>query len=219
MTFRLHGHPFWVLILGFSFPVLFVMNSKSNRSKCRHCGKVFNPDYRNRHHQHYCPDPGCRRASKVASQRRWLRQAQNRDYFQGPDQTRRVQQWRKSNPGYWKEKPTVPPKTPAAESQPRKKLQKTCNVPNGLAAPLQDVCLARNPLFVGLISVIAGSTLQDDIAATIGELQTQGRKILERKPSDQCDAKQSSKYDRQERPAAGTPAANFDRLWPAAIKT
>jgi hypothetical protein len=190
------------------------MNSKSNRSKCRHCGKIFSPDYRNRHHQQYCPDPDCRRVSKTASQRRWLRQAQNRDYFQGPEQTRRVQQWRKSNPGYWKKKPTVPPKTPADKPHTGDQVQKSCNVPNGSAGPLQDVCLERNPLFIGLISVIAGSTLQEDIAATIRELQTQGRKILERKPSDQRDAKRCPNYDRQKCPSAGAPAANFDQVWP-----
>jgi hypothetical protein len=195
------------------------MNSKSSRSKCRHCGMIFSPDYRNRHHQHYCPDPGCRRVSKSASQRRWLRQAQNRDYFQGPEQTLRVQQWRKSNPGYWKKKLTVPPKTPADESHTSDQVEKSCNVPNVLAELLQDVCLARNPLFIGLMSVIAGSTLQEDIAVTIRELQTQGRKILRPKPSDQCDAKRCPNYYCQECPSAGPPAANFDQLWLAAINT
>ena len=116
--------------------------------------------------------------SKTASQRRWLRRAQNRDYFQGPEQTRRVKQWRESNPGYWKKKPTVPPETPAEKSHIDDQVQKSCNVPKVLAEPLQDVCLARSPLFVGLISVIAGSTLQEDIAATINELLFRGQKIL-----------------------------------------
>jgi hypothetical protein len=197
-----------------SFQVLFVMNTKSRKPKCRHCGKLFSPDYRNRYHQYYCPDPGCRRVSKAASQRRWLRQAQNRDYFQGPEQTRRVQQWRKSNPGYWKKKPPIPQRTQAAESQPREQVQKSCNVPNGLTAPLQDVCLARNPLFIGLLSVVAGGTLQEDIAATIGELQIQGRKILELKPSDQCNSKRCLNYDCQKCPSTGAPAVNIDLLWP-----
>ncbi len=192
------------------------MNSKSNRSKCRHCGKIFSPDYRNRHHQHYCPDPACRHVSKTASQRRWLLQPQNRDYFQGPEQIRRVQQWRESNPGYWKKKPTVPPKTQVNKSHTGDRSQKSCNVPNGSVEPLQDVCLVQNPLFIGLISAIAGSTLQEDIAATICELQTQGRKILRPKPSDQRDEKRCPNNDCQEYPS---PGANFDQLWPAAIGT
>jgi len=181
------------------------MNSKSSRSKCRHCGKFFSPDCRNRYHQHYCPDPDCRRVSKAASQRRWLRQAQNRDYFQGPEQTRRVQQWRRFNPGYWKKKPTIPQRTPAAESQSREQVQKSCNAPNGLAGLLQDVCLPRNPLFIGLLSMVTGSTLQENIAATVSQLQIQGRKILEPKPSDKCDSKRCSNYDYQKCPSAGAP--------------
>jgi hypothetical protein len=203
-------------LLGFDplfFLVLVVMNSKSSRSKCRHCGKFFSPDCRNRYHQHYCPDPDCRRVSKAASQRRWLRQAQNRDYFQGPEQTRRVQQWRRFNPGYWKKKPTIPQRTPATESQSREQVQKSCNALNGLAAPLQDVWLPRNPLFIGLLSVVTGSTLQEDIATTVGQLQIQGRKILELKPSDQCDSKLCANYDCQKCPSAGVPAANIDQLW------
>jgi hypothetical protein len=188
------------------------MNSKPSGSKCRHCGKFFNPDYRNRYHQCYCPAPGCRLVSKAASQRRWLRQAQNRDYFQGPEHARRVQQWRKCNPGYWKKKPSIPQRTQAGESQPREQVQKSCNVPNGLAGPLQDVCLARNPLFIGLLSEVAGSTLQEDIAATVGKLQIQGQKLLGLKPSDKNDSKRCPNHDCQKRRSAGAPAANIDYL-------
>lgn len=48
---------------------------------------------------------------------------------------------------------------------------------------LQDVCLAQNPVFVGLLSVLAGSALQEDIAATINELLFRGQKILGLGPS------------------------------------
>ena len=192
------------------------MNSKSSRSKCRHCGKIFTPDYRNHYHQQYCPDPDCRRTSKAVSQRRWLRQAKNRDYFHGPEQTQRVQEWRKSNPDYWKQKPTVPPKTSANEPHTNDQAQKSCNAPTSLPGPLQDVCFTRSPLFIGLISAIAGSTLQEDIAATIRELQTQGRKILKPIPSDQYNEKRCPNNDCQECPS---PGANFDQLWPAAIHT
>jgi len=43
----------------------------SNRSvKCLHCHQMFRPDVRNRRHQRYCSSKDCRRASKLASQRR-----------------------------------------------------------------------------------------------------------------------------------------------------
>lgn len=195
----------------FSLSGLDIMNSKSSRSKCRHCGRLFSPDYRNRYRQFYCPDPDCRRVSKAVSQRRWLRQPQNRDYFRGPEQTQRVQQWRKSNPGYWKKKP--------AELRSSEQAQKSCNTLNGFAEPLQDVCVARDPLFIGLLSTIAGSTLQEDIAATIRQLQIQGRKILRQEPSDQCDPKRCLNHGCQKHPAAGVPAGNIDRFWSAAVNT
>ena len=189
------------------------MNSKLSRSKCRHCGKLFNPDYRNRYHQHYCSDPACRRASKAASQQRWLRQSQNRDYFRGPEQTQRVQQWRKSNPGYWKKKPIKPQTPRTAESQPRDQVQKSCNALNDCAEPLQDVWLAQSPLLIGLLSVIAGSALQEDIADTILQMQIQGRKILRQEPPDQCNTKQRLNNGCQKRPSAGMSIGRVDEFW------
>ena len=63
------------------------------RRKCRHCGQLFRPDPRNLRHQRYCSAKECRRASKAASQRRWLAKAENRDYFSGPEQVARVRIW------------------------------------------------------------------------------------------------------------------------------
>ena len=72
------------------------------RKKCCHCGVLFVPDARNAKRQQYCAKAECRKASKAASQRRWLRQPQNQDYFRSPENVARVQQWRKDNPGYWR---------------------------------------------------------------------------------------------------------------------
>ena len=70
------------------------------RRKCRHCGQLFRPDPRNLRHQRYCSAKECRRASKAASQRRWLAKTENRDYFSGPEQVARVRIWRDAHPGY-----------------------------------------------------------------------------------------------------------------------
>ena len=59
--------------------------TKRRRRKCRHCGHLFRPDPRNVRHQRYCSAQVCRRASKAASQGRWLAKAANRDYFRGPE--------------------------------------------------------------------------------------------------------------------------------------
>jgi len=67
--------------------------------KCLHCGVFFRPDPRNVTRQKYCSTPGCRKASKAASQRRWLDKPENRDYFRGPENVRRVREWRAAHPG------------------------------------------------------------------------------------------------------------------------
>ena len=74
--------------------------SKRRQRKCLNCKQLFRPDPRNLRHQRYCTGDACRRASKSASQRRWLNKAENRDYFCGPDQLARVQHWRRQHPGY-----------------------------------------------------------------------------------------------------------------------
>ena len=74
------------------------------RRKCRHCGQLFRLDPRNLRHQRYCSAKECRRASKAASQRRWLAKAENRDYFRGPEQMARVRAWRAAHPGYARKK-------------------------------------------------------------------------------------------------------------------
>jgi len=52
--------------------------------KCKCCRRLFRPDPANRRHQRYCSAPRCKRASKAASQARWLARPENHDYFRGP---------------------------------------------------------------------------------------------------------------------------------------
>ena len=68
--------------------------TRRRRRKCLNCGRLFRPDPRNVHRQKYCSEPPCRKASKAASQARWLAKPQNRDYFRGPAHTERVRAWR-----------------------------------------------------------------------------------------------------------------------------
>jgi hypothetical protein len=69
------------------------------RRKCCNCNELFIPDPRNAKRQRYC-----RKASKAASQRRWLQKPENQDYFSGPQNVKRVQLWREANPRYWRGK-------------------------------------------------------------------------------------------------------------------
>ncbi len=153
------------------------MSRTQTRRQCRCCRKMFVPDPRTADRQRYCSQPACRKASKTASQQRWLSKNGNGDYFRGADQVRRVQLWRQSHPGYWKKTPASQ-RTQAVDGQCAKPDQSSCNVPRALPAALQDDCLAQNPAFVGLISMVTGSTLQEDIAATTRQLLLRGRNIL-----------------------------------------
>jgi hypothetical protein len=173
------------------------MNSKPKRRKCRHCGKPFTPDYRNHCRQHFCGSPECWRVSKAASQRRWSQKSENLDYFRGAAATRRVQQWREQHPGYSKKKSSPPNGNQPTEPQTIKPNQESCNACGGSAGTLQDVCLAKTPLFVGLLSVIAGSTLQDDILVTIDDLVIRGRKILGLALPEKRDSRIGLNHDQQ----------------------
>jgi hypothetical protein len=74
------------------------------RRKCLCCKEFYRPDHRNLRHQRYCSKPACRKESKAQSQRRWLQRPENENYFRGPDNSRRVKDWRKRNAGYWRKK-------------------------------------------------------------------------------------------------------------------
>ena len=178
------------------------------RCKCLHCGTFFIPDPRNRHHQQYCGEPECRRASKAASQRRWQRRPENADYFRGADNVARVQAWRKAHPGYWKrskQKRSValqdlsnaqasPPQRTANQdgtvalqdllnAQPSLPQQAT-NQDDMVA--LQDLWQRQPPVLIGLIAHLTGSALQEDIVSMTNRLIAKGQALMGQKSNDDC---------------------------------
>lgn len=154
------------------------MSRPPTRRKCRGCNQFFLPDRRTEDRQRYCSEPACRKAGKAASQQRWLSKNGNGDYFRGPDQVARVRQWRQRHPGYWKLQKPVSKSIQPVDIQTNKPAQSSCNVPPTAPGALQDHCLAQDPAFVGLVSMITGSALQEDIAATTRLLLIRGRNIL-----------------------------------------
>jgi len=169
---------------------------------------IFVPDYRNRGRQKYCFAPECQAASKRDSQQRWLGKPDNRDYFRGPENVQRVQQWRAEHPGYWKQPPR----------KPRCTLQETCSAqvvvneelaqnqaPQPSRPALQDLCEVKTPLLVGLIAQFTDTALQEDIVTYTRRLIARGQDILDQ-PSRRL-AKGNIVYDAKENPATGTPAA------------
>src|SRR6516164_3838778 len=133
----------------------------SAKRKCLCCGDFFPPDHRNVRHQRYCSKPACRKESKALSQRRWLQSPENQNYFRGPENRQRVKDWRKRNPGYWRKK--------NSSSQ----------------VPLQEVFSMEPAVVVGLISMMTGSALQEDIVSTVGVLVRKGRDILGMNPGSE----------------------------------
>jgi hypothetical protein len=187
------------------------MSVEPSRRKCRCCRRMFDPDYRNGYHQRYCSRPACRRASRVATQRQWRRKPENRDHFRGPDEVRRVQEWRREHPGYWKQQSPPNSDLQAVERQQVNREQTSCNAPATAGPPLQEVCWAQNPAFVGLISLVTGSTLQDDIEATTRQVLLRGRNILGLHVPEPMTATVSM-YDRQTPDSPGAVAPDPQQL-------
>jgi hypothetical protein len=146
------------------------------KKRCRHCRKLFWPDSRNGDRQHFCRKPECRKASKADSQKRWVEKPENQDYFLGPKNVERVQDWRKIHPGYWLEK--SPKKIPALqESLKPQPADNNIDTSKLGSVALQDIIKAQPLVLLGLISNITGIALQDDMVITIRRLLQLGLDI------------------------------------------
>ena len=146
----------------------------NKKKKCRNCGCLFIPDHRNRNRQKYCSKPACRKASKAASQQRWLHKPENQDYFRGPENVQRVQRWRAAHPGY------EPPKRVKQSGTLQDPLttQPTKIINDIGKQALQDPLSLQPAVIIGLIANFTGVTLQDDIVNAIGRLRQLGQDIL-----------------------------------------
>jgi hypothetical protein len=147
--------------------------SKRRRRKCLNCGALYRPDPRNLRHQRYCSQPACRRASKAASQQRWLAKGANRDYFRGPEQVARVRDWRAAHPGYWRQ--STSPLQEHSLTQVSEPIEKTASL---AGSPLQDLSHAQPLVLIGLIAHLTGAALQEDIALASSRFQALAHDIL-----------------------------------------
>ena len=77
-----------------------------------------------------------------------------------------MKEWRRAHPGYWKKQKSRSQRDQPLDSQGVSPEQRSRNVPPSDLRTLQDFCLTQDPAFVGLISMVTGSTLQEDIATT-----------------------------------------------------
>ncbi len=157
---------------------------ETEQRKCRHCNELFSPDPRNVNKQEYCRKPECRKASKAASQKKWLNKPENQGYFSGPDNVKRVQRWRKKNPGYSRRKKFSIVLQDHLPLQPIK--NKEDIFPQSSYA-LQDHLASQPTVIIGLISSFIGSTLQDDIAKTLLRMEQFGQEVLLSQPQNKGD--------------------------------
>lgn len=156
------------------------MSSKTT-PKCLHCNEEYHLDPRNGERQRYCAKPICQQASKAASQRQWLNKPENRDYFRGVENCERVRRWRLANPGYRRSK------RPAAKSVLQEPLIPQAIEVDAVVVPvassvLQEILFVQPAMFVGLISVMTGCGLQEDIAASARSFLIRGEDILRMTP-------------------------------------
>ena len=147
------------------------------RKKCCNCKKLFIPDPRNTKRQKYCCAPQCRKASKAASQRRWLAKPENQGYFSGPKNVKRVQLWREDNLGYWRGKRKTT-KDALQDPLKRQPIENNTNNTDFTNDALQDFLIAQPPVLLGLIANFTGNALQDNIVSTLQRLQKLGQDIV-----------------------------------------
>ena len=89
----------------------------------------------------------------------------------------RVKDWRKRNPGYWcKKRCSI--QVPLQEVFQAQAAHNEGVIPKTVPDALQDLFSMQPAVIVGLISIMAGSTLQDDIVATANELRRKGEDVL-----------------------------------------
>jgi hypothetical protein len=174
------------------------------KRKCLCCKEFYRPDHRNLRHQRHCSKPACRKESKAQSQLRWLQRPENQNYFRGPDNSRRVKEWRKRNPDYWRKKKT----------QGQAPLQEGCReqvtpdkelISEEVTDPLKEVLLMQPAVVVGLISMMTGHSLQEDILATARVLIRKGQDILENNPGSETTR---LKNEKQTSPLSATAATS-----------
>ena len=151
--------------------------TKRRRRKCLNCRRLFRPDPRNVRHQRYCTEPACRKASKMASQARWLSKPQNRNYFQGSEHVERVRAWRAANPGYARRR-----RRALQEDSLTQVVDQPGKMGSLTTAALQEDSDGQALVLTGLIASLTGAALQEDIARSARRFQQLALDILQGEP-------------------------------------
>ena len=151
---------------------------RGSKRKCFHCKTKFRQDHRNRDRQRYCSESDCQKASKAASQKRWLKKPENRDHFKSEVHVRRVQEWRKRNPDYWRKKGALQDSLNGQRPENKEESDRKTSSELQDSLALQDSLSLQSPLIIGLLANLTGHTLQDDIARSASFFIQSGLDIL-----------------------------------------
>lgn len=150
---------------------------RRRKRKCLNCHALFHPDPRNLWHQKYCSESECRKASKAASQHRWLAKESNKNYFRGFENVQRVQAWRLTHPGYWRSRGLLTDSALQDDSL-MQAIESNGKSEVLASATLQDLLNQQSLVLIGLIAHLSDSPLQDDIAEMGRQLIGLGSHIL-----------------------------------------
>ena len=153
------------------------------KKRCCHCKEMYEPDVRNASRQKYCRKPECKKASKAASQKRWLEKPENRNYFSGPCHVLRVKQWRKEHPGYWRKK-SCKREIALQDTLNLQPPEITTDTRNPSFNALQEIINGQPMVILGLISNVTGCALQDDIDMVVRRLLQLGQDIVYQSPQN-----------------------------------
>jgi hypothetical protein len=150
--------------------------ARGERRKCKSCFNLFRPDPRSRDRQQYCSAPLCKRASKAASQARWLAKPVNQGYFRDPWHVARVRDWRRRKGSSWRRFSGAGiALQDLRTAQPVDGANKT-DIP--ATSPLQEIITAQPAVLIGLIAHLVGAPLQDDIVSVARRLLRLGQDII-----------------------------------------
>ena len=169
--------------------------AKAGQRKCMSCGEFFDSDHRNRNRQIFCSAAACRRASKAASQARWVNDPDNAGYFKDPAHIARARAWREAHPGHTR----GTPRKSSALQDPLIAQAHDFKEENGkrTGSALQDLLNPSSPALAGLIAHLFGVTLQDDLTATARLLVQLGQDLLCGESHASSDASHEGRKARQ----------------------
>ena len=147
----------------------------SAKRKCLCCGYFFPPDHRNVRHQHYCSKPACRKESKSSKSAPLAATSREPKLLPRPGKPPACQRLAQSQSRLLAQKEVF--QTQVAYNEELN--------PRVTPDALQDLFSMQPAMVVGLISMMTGSALQEDIASTVGVLVRKGRDILDMNPGSE----------------------------------